>query len=784
MDRNKIIEKANLVIQKQYEMKDIIYELKDELLRMRKENEILKAKLIEAEKTQPVMHVETTEELVKQAPVVKVLEPLKPPKETILKDVVKEATKAKVVLALKPVVSKPIVSERVSLLSEFFLGKNIIAKIASVLIFLGFVSFGQLAYINWLSDVGRVILIFSVGILFFGVGYLFEKRENTVFNNVFYAVGLLITFLSFTLAFNTYGLVGYTSILFASIGLVGLSFTFFYKKRYDFLDFFLFIFYFIILSFLVIYGKGPHSNTIINNIGLGIAFVGLGYVMYTYVIKYKEIKESLQAIGVGIYAVQLIILMTVVGSYNFSTTTQSLLWFLTIFTIYIIYLLNYKFLERKNFYTAVLVGSTLLMALTASMGLVQLLDHYDYLNNYIHILLFMLIILVPMYYYLFRKDKTNEEEYSKLDNYAIFIALFVLIYVFTFQRFNKSITVTPFYVHNMVLGAVMIVSYGLHRYTRKITYKAISYVYFVFLSGAGLVRFLGVTARSPYSRFLEFDGRYVVTNLNTEYLVYISSLVVGIILLAINKWYGKKREENVVESLVLYGLNLFMLIPITFLIVDSFKDTIYLRYGMLMLSAIIIIVVLYRYLLNLKIFEIKYLKEFKVGVLIFAALLITILNFVYLDHDFTLGLDLFTFSVVGVINLYVIVLFKEIYDYYKQKYDLEKTFIIIYLIGVFVQSMFIHRYINFTYDKVFLSSYFIIASALAILYGFRNRLLLVRKLGLGAIYFSLIKFFTYDFFGAEFTLTVRMVTYFVLGLLLMTIAFMYSYLEKKYGEAT
>jgi len=168
----------------------------------------------------------------------------------------------------------------------------------------------------------------------------------------------------------------------------------------------------------------------------------------------------------------------------------------------------------------------------------------------------------------------------------------------------------------------------------------------------------------------------------------------------------------------------------------------------------------------------------------FAALLITVLNFVYLDHDFTVGLDLFTFIVVGVINLYVIVLFKEIYDYYKETHDLEKTFIIIYLIGVFVQSMYIHRYINFTYDKVFLSSYFIIASALAILYGFRNKLFLVRKLGLGAIYFSLIKFFTYDFFGAEFTLTVRMVTYFILGLLLMAIAFMYSYLEKKYGETT
>ncbi|MCK5762235.1 MAG: hypothetical protein KAH16_04990, partial [Candidatus Izimaplasma sp.] len=153
------------------------------------------------------------------------------------------------------------------------------------------------------------------------------------------------------------------------------------------------------------------------------------------------------------------------------------------------------------------------------------------------------------------------------------------------------------------------------------------------------------------------------------------------------------------------------------------------------------------------------------------------------DHDFSKGIDLFTFFFVLLLNGYLVFPLKELYDFAKEKYDLETVFIVVYMKGVIIQSVFIHRYINFTYDKVFLSSYFMIASALAILYGFRHSLLKVRKLGLAAIYFALIKFFTYDFFSAEFTLTVRMFTYFILGLLLMGIAFMYAYLEKKYGEA-
>ncbi len=795
MDKKRIIEKANQAIKKQSETRDILYELTDELLVLRKENEKLKQELALAKTEEPVIETKGTvviEEEIKTTSSRKA-------EKAIFKDQEKDASKTMVTPSKESAIEKLRVeqanasNERTttkphsSSISEFFLGKNIIAKIASILIFLGFVSFGQIAYINWLNDIGRFILILFIGIAFFIGGYLFEKRDNQVFNNVFYAIGLVVIFLSFMLAFATYDLINYTAFLYVTIIFIGLAFGYFNNKRYDFLDSFLFIFYLVVFGYLIFYGNEVASITLFDYIGIILGLIVLGYIMYAYILKYKEIKQKLQAAGIAFFAIEFMVLIRflVIGfSYSLSAYSIAipLIFLITIFIIYTLYLINLKFFEKEDYYLVILIISSLLLSYGAAQGIFGILQEYNLIVNYIHLVLFMIVLLTPMYAYLFTKDKASPKEVSRLDYYAIVISFFILIYVLTFSKFSGNSTPVVFYIRNMILGGVTIASYLLYRLTKKISYMRISYIYFGVLGITVFVRYLTVTSVSSHSRFFEFNNYYLLEVSNTEFIIYLSSLIVGIVLLAINKWYGRRKEEVCEESLVLYGFNLYVLIPIVFLIVNAYQDSMASRFGIILLSIMSIVIILYRYLLNLKVFRVKHLKEFKVGIQVVVVLFIMFINFIYFDHNFALGIDLITFSMVMVLNLYVMVSLKEIYDYAKEKYELEKAFITAYLVGVFIQSMFIHRYINFTYDKVFLSSYFIIASALAILYGFRNKLLLVRKLGLGAIYFSLIKFFTYDFFGAEFTLTVRTITYFILGLLLMAIAFMYSYLEKKYGE--
>ena len=158
------------------------------------------------------------------------------------------------------------------------------------------------------------------------------------------------------------------------------------------------------------------------------------------------------------------------------------------------------------------------------------------------------------------------------------------------------------------------------------------------------------------------------------------------------------------------------------------------------------------------------------------------INLFYFNHDFGVTNDLIKFILVMVANVYIVKALYDLYLFFKDKYNPEVVAIILYGVGVLVQSYFIHNYINIEFDKVILSSYFMIASALGILIGFNNGWSITRKIGLGAIYYSLAKFFIYDFYTQDFSTTVRMVTYFILGFTLLGISFLYSYLEKKFGN--
>lgn len=791
MKSRNIIDKTNDVIRKQAEMNELIFEIKEELVMikrnnkmLREENTELRRKLIYGIKVEPTVANQQVEESKTNLVIEKEVEMKTREVEMKTKEV-EELVEVVNISDIESEKAKQKKAETTSALYEFFLGKNIIAKIASVLIFLGFVSFGQIAYINWLSDVGRVILILFVGIIFFIGGYFFEKNENTVFNNTFYIIGLLVTFLSITLAFNTYELIGYVAALYLSILIVGLSFAYFYHKRFDFLDGFLYIFYVSIMGYLFIYGESFRLNSFLAYSGLTIAVLGFGYILFTYHIKYKDIKDNLSVIGILYSAIvfSVILMIFLFNGYNRLNPSLTVIVIeMMILMVYMMYLYNYKYLEKNNIYSLFTVISSVFIVFSVATMFSALLDYYDIIEGSVHVLLFAIILVFPMYVYLFKKDNTDSQEISKLDGYAIGIGILVLIYSLTFQKFQNSTYATPFYIHNMVLGIVTLLAYFSYKYTKKIIFKNIFFIYFIFLVGNAIVRFSYYTANSIYG-ISNGTNTIFTTNDGTEYLIYIFSLIIGIALIVTSKLEKHfERTEDYIESLIFYGFNLLISIPIVFLIVDNFHLALERRYGILVFSIIALFVIGYRYLLNLKLFRIKYLKEFKLGVQMLAVLLIIITSFIYFDHDFSLGIDLFTFSFVLLLNGYLVFPLKELYDYAKEKYDLETVFIVVYMKGVIIQSVFIHRYINFTYDKVFLSSYFMIASALAILYGFRHNLLKVRKLGLAAIYFALIKFFTYDFFGAEFTLTVRMVTYFILGLLLMGIAFMYGYLEKKYGE--
>ena len=80
-------------------------------------------------------------------------------------------------------------------------------SVATVLIFLGILTFGQMAYVDWLNDVGRVLLIMFTGFVFFGIAYFSEKKNILVFSNVFYSLSIFIVYYSLILAHFSFSLV-------------------------------------------------------------------------------------------------------------------------------------------------------------------------------------------------------------------------------------------------------------------------------------------------------------------------------------------------------------------------------------------------------------------------------------------------------------------------------------------------------------------------------------------------------------------------------------------------
>ena len=304
--------------------------------------------------------------------------------------------------------------------------------------------------------------------------------------------------------------------------------------------------------------------------------------------------------------------------------------------------------------------------------------------------------------------------------------------------------------------------YIFSKYSNKDVHRAISYVFGISVLLFGFDHYLSVGT-------LTFDNA----------LVIFSTIFMTVSMLAINVYMKKSRELRDEDNIFAHLLVLFSLVPfvITFTHDILSTDVAYI------MASVLLLLIGYRYFATMKVVEVSYKRNFKLIVNALFLALLLIINFKYFDHDFSKFEDVFKFIFMLAMNVYVVKALLETYLDFKEVSKEENFAIVLYGLGVFIQSMFIHRYINFEFDKVILSSYFLIVSAIGILIGFRENWSLTRKLGLAAIYYSLAKFFIYDFYTQDFSTFVRMVTYFILGFILLGISLLYAYLERTYGLA-
>ncbi len=750
MSQNKLVDKTRKVLEKQKELGTLIDDLKSEVKdvyyenqKLTEENLKLKEKLALFQRSsEPVKpQVEPVKEVVKERVVekepVKKAEPPKMPSPTI---VVRKREKQ----------PNPFV--------EFFLGKNIIAKIAAVLIFLGIITFGQMAY-DWLPDLGRFLLIFFTGAFFFGIGIYFERKKAFVFSNVFYTIGLAIIYYSFMLARFGFELYSISVLSYLLALLMAFTLYFFKDKRYEFLDVSLFVFYFVAGLSIVFYL--PITSVFSHYIEVVLFACLLGYAMYQYYTNY--IKENVKLKMITQILLAIISIVATVGIMVLYDERAQLfavvaLLYSTLFVL-TVYLMNY--MNTKSSTSPIKYS---LPIITTIVLLMMSIVYYSFLDEFFRAesggtAVFVFIVLfAPVYAYLFKTKK--EDDLFITNYYAIILASAMLIYSFVAGAINLYEPL-DFYVLNLILVAEVLIFFTLSKFTKDDLQRYISYIFI----GVLLLRNLN---------YYQTEGALLFTDSNVLFV----TIGLGVVLFGINSFFRyMKQSEHQIDNVVVNGFNVLALVPFMMVFTNDLLST----DKAYIMAMVMVLLVGYRWLMELDIFRMFYKKHFILGMNISILLLTFALNLFYFDHDFSKFEDVFKFLFLFAVNVYIVYSLKEIFAGYCKTIYVERNFIILFGIGVTIHSFFIHNYINIEFDKVILSSYFLIASAVGVLAGFRQGWSVTRKIGLGAIYYSLAKFFIYDFYTQDFSSFVRMMTYFILGFILLGISFLYAYLERTYG---
>lgn len=756
MEQDKLIQKTNELIKKQNEVNTTLHEIRKEVLNTRDMNRNLAAENSRLRKLlNTAMNEKAITEVKTEVKVEEVLSFTEKLKDEVLANPVIEFSHEKEAEKLdKKIFADTSISK--SAIYEFFLGKNVISKIGALMISLGIFTFGRIAYIRWMDDLERFIFIFAIGILFLVVGHFFDRNKSEVFSVTFYGVGLTAWFLSMVLVI-TYNVFETFPLLIINFILIGAVFVYFKRRRGVLLDFLIVAFY-LFLGMISSYGYLESNELLLT----GIVYYATVLVIFGIIghyILFIYNKKPLHFLFTYLSVMGFVTIISLIFVYFESQ--QFVIW--NIGLILLTYLGNYVYMNKiKNLNP--LLGIQTILTIIANVTVVYLMFiNFNNINMYI-VYLYIAIVLLPIYVYLYR-DKVTLVSHT-VDSYGIIIAGFIMLFIFYY--FNESETnYSNWIVKNILFLSLLIVSFVVAKFSKRITH-------YVILIGVavGYILSFSIGIEDLFKVSFEFAGYYIPT------IIIVMGLVIGDAV-----YNNINKQENNAITYVIQSI-LFLTFSISLLMITrSFRDAILPRYTLIYFTSLVYFMISYKEIFTTKYFIKDKEKLYRNVINIIIILAVVLINVNYFNHDFSKGLDIFAFFMVLLPNLYIIYSLKEIYNHalLNKNYKDEWVFIILFKIGVIVQALFITYFINFTYDKVLLSSYFMIVAAIGVLFGFKEQWKNARYIGLAAIYFSFIKFFVYDFFKQDLTDTVKVVTYITLGIVLFGISFLYSSLEKTYG---
>lgn len=630
---------------------------------------------------------------------------------------------------------------------EMKIGLNWINKIGIILILFGIGAVFQYTYSNFFNDHMKGISFFVLGWVFLLGGEWFYRKNKMIFSMGLIGGGIGILYISTFFSFFSLKIISMPIALVLALLITGA--TIILSLRYKSQT---------ICSLGLIGGYLPFFSYLMNyGLDQQGCLIALGYLfilnVLILIISFREKWNVLNYISFILNIPCCIYLIVKVPF------TVGVIYSFIVFSMYTVITLAYSFKYKLN----IKASDIVLLALNT----------------------FVSSIVV---YGLFKDN--NLEELNGLLAFIFSLVHFIIGYFISIKLEEEKIAKLLYYITSLTFGIMFVpMHFGIQWATMGWIIESLLLIIFGYKYRKKIMEISGwvVYCLCMFSFFGVDLVEYMIEEIaffHLRYLFIMASMIIILLMYLLdieNDRYNpvgvKKEIIKIYKYFVLINFYIYSVYNVL-RVFNEYVDMDNKFYYGILLYALVTMMITYVYS-KFRYINDKIVDYLNIILQIFVDLLCIFTNIfqsVIFQSKSTAG-GIFSFILLVLYNIFV---FLNIRGYilscvneYKKTSVFYPVFMSIYIL--FNSTLILFRQFEMEFNHFSFSILYMILGALCILYGFRKSIPIERRLGLGIALFSVVKLFIFDLsFLSTFN---KIIAYFILGLILLLISFLYQQLK-------
>jgi len=632
---------------------------------------------------------------------------------------------------------------------ERFVGLNLISTIGILLLIIAAIFAGQFTVAR-MTDAQRAVAIFAFGGALLCVGEYFNRRKASVLSLVVAAGGIAILYVALAFSYFALGLLGMVSALVICVAITGVAFVFSTRYRAQILLVLAFAgghmpFFAIVLDVSFIYG-------------LMVYFVILNLLLLLVSFRFKWTVATFIGLGFNIIAVW--------GVFFLGTASDA-------GTSYFV-LIGYIFLSFLVYTAIPIVGTFAAKGRFAFEDnvLIAINTFVSCVTMYVAFGVFgwdgfmgLLALIFAVFYFglaLVLWKKFSEADMVRDIAALTGIVFFILIIPFQFDVVWLSL--------GWLLQGVALAVYGIIKGVRRVKYAGL--VIFVLCVAAFLL--VDVVGHFWAAEGFYFGFRYLSVTVGS-FLIWGAFVFKKTVFTNAHKAY---------QTLVLTNVWIYLVYMASHL-----SDRLTWAYPLSAFYLMMVVQAMLAWVLAYAFSRIKILFTGGTAFLVFVLYVIGLVGFFILNMSggfvpYTIGVGsvgvtvgattvIVAVSGLSIFSLYDMLRYFVVWGGMKHRYV--HVVISVYALVIVTQNVIVHYGVAFT--NIWLSVFYVLTALGWIIYGFVRGHMQLRRNGLGLALISVAKVFLLDLTGLS--LEQRIVSFLIMGGLLVGIGYLYQYFSKK-----